>query len=73
MGLYQDDGLAILLNTSGPKFERIRKDILKAFQQYSLQVTSSGKFWSYRKLSNQPLFIHASPNHSLIMKIYNKK
>ena len=40
IGLYLDDGLAILRNTSGLGVERIRKNILKTFQQHGLQVTA---------------------------------
>ena len=40
MGLYRDDGLAILRNTPGPGVEQIRKTILKTFQQQGLQVTA---------------------------------
>ena len=40
MGLYRDDGLAILRNTSRPGVERIRKNISKTFQQHGLQVTT---------------------------------
>ena len=40
MGLHRDYGLAILRNTSGPGVERIRKNILKIFQQHGLQVTT---------------------------------
>ena len=40
MGLYRDDGLGILCNTSGLRVERIRKDILKTVQLHGLQVTT---------------------------------
>ena len=40
MGLYRDDGQVILRNISGPGVERIRKNILKTFQQHGLQVTT---------------------------------
>ena len=40
MGLYRDDGLAILRNTSGPGVERIRKNTSETFQQHGLQVTT---------------------------------
>ena len=36
MGLYRDDGQAIIRNTSWSGVERTRKDILKTFQQHSL-------------------------------------
>ena len=31
LGLYRDDGLGVLHNTSGPKTERMRKNITKLF------------------------------------------
>ena len=40
MGLYRDDCLAILQDTSGLGVERIRKNISKTFQQHGLQVTT---------------------------------
>ena len=33
VGLYRDDGLAIWKNTPGPDTERIKKKIIKFFQQ----------------------------------------
>ena len=30
LGLYRDDGLAVLRNKSGPEMERTRKNIIKA-------------------------------------------
>ena len=36
VGLYRDDGLAVIKNSSGPAIERIRKMITKLFQQHSL-------------------------------------
>ena len=39
MGLYRDDGLGCLKNTSGPKTERTRKDLIKMFQNHNLKIT----------------------------------
>ena len=39
VGLYRDDGLAILENTPGPDTERIKKKIIKFFQQNGLKIT----------------------------------
>ena len=39
VGLYRDDGLAILENASGPESERIKKKIVKVFQQYGLNIS----------------------------------
>ena len=38
-GLYRDDGLGILKNCSGPKSDRIRKDITKLFKDVGLAIT----------------------------------
>ena len=39
VGLYRDDGLAILENTPGPDTERIKKKIIKFFQQNGLKIS----------------------------------
>ena len=39
VGLNRDDGLAILENTPGPDTERIKKKIIKFFQQNGLKIT----------------------------------
>ena len=40
LGLYRDDGLAVLRNKSGPEMERTRKNIIKAFQEIELKITA---------------------------------
>ena len=40
VGLYRDDSLAILENVSGPESERIKKKIIKLFQQYGLNISA---------------------------------
>ena len=40
IGLYRDDGLAILENASGPTSERIKKKIIKLFHQHGLNITA---------------------------------
>ena len=40
VGLYRDDGLAVIVSGSGPAIELTRKKITKLFQQHSLQITS---------------------------------
>ena len=40
IGLYRDDGLAILENASGPTSERIKKTIIKLFHQHGLNITA---------------------------------
>ena len=39
VGLYRDDGLAVVQKNSGPQIDRLRKDIIKVFQQEGLQIT----------------------------------
>ena len=39
VGLYSDDGLAILENTPAPDTERIKKKIIKFFRQNGLKIT----------------------------------
>ena len=39
VGLYRDDGLAILPNTSGPETERLKKKIRKLFKNNKLKIT----------------------------------
>ena len=38
-GLYQDDGLGILQNLSGPEDERMKKRIIKVFKDCGLNIT----------------------------------
>ena len=38
-GLYRDDGLVILRNTSGPEADRKRKSIIKIFKECGLSIT----------------------------------
>ena len=40
VGLYRDDGLAVLKNQSGPQSERTRKRLIKLFQMHDLEITS---------------------------------
>ena len=79
VGLYQDDGLAILRNASGPDAERVRKKVTQFFQ-FQLKVTvdtnltqtdflditlnpRTGRYWPYRKPNDQPLYINVQSNH----------
>ena len=39
VGLYRDDGFAVLRNSSGPAASKIRKIVTKAFLQHDLRVT----------------------------------
>ena len=38
IGLYRDDGLAFFKNISGPKSEKVRKDIQKLFEENELDI-----------------------------------
>ena len=40
IGLYRDDGLAIIPNANGPKLDKIQKDLYKCFKEESLQITT---------------------------------
>ena len=39
VGLYRDDGLAIIRNLSSPEIERKRKAIIKLFKECGLNIT----------------------------------
>ena len=39
VGLYRDDGLAVLDRASGPQMDRMRKDIIALFQRHGLSIT----------------------------------
>ena len=39
IGLYRDDGLAVMESCSGSTADRIRKQIIKIFQDYDLKIT----------------------------------
>ena len=38
VGLYRDDGLAILKNTSGPEAEKLKKKLQKLFKEKDLDI-----------------------------------
>ena len=40
VGLYRDDGLAVLKNASGPEAERARKDLFGLFKEHDLKITA---------------------------------
>ena len=74
IGLYRDDGLAILQNLSGPQIERKRKDILKMFKTVGLNITiqaglrvqfnlNRGTYQSYRKPDNTPVYTNRKSKH----------
>ena len=40
VGLYRDDGLAIVKNASGPQMDKLRKKIVAMFKKYDLKITT---------------------------------
>ena len=43
VGLYRDDGLAILKGLSGPETERMKKKVIKVFKHCRLKITIKAK------------------------------
>ena len=39
VGLYRDDGLAVISNVNGPKVDRMRKNIIATFKSEGLSIT----------------------------------
>ena len=82
VGLCRDDGLAILRNTLGPNAERLKKQIIQIFHQHDLKDAilvrtdfldetldlSSGRYWSYQKPNDHPLYIDIRSNHPPTIK-----
>ena len=40
IGLYRDDGLSVLKNKSGTQLERIKKNLLKTFKDFGLEIVA---------------------------------
>ena len=47
LGLYQDDGLALLKNRSGPQSEKVKKNIQKIFKGHGLDIIINMKVVNY--------------------------
>ena len=79
IGLYRDDGLAIL-NQTPREVEKAKKQICQVFTNKNLKVTveankkivnfldvtldlNTGKFKPYSKPSSTPLYVHSQSNH----------
>ena len=79
IGLYQDDGLAVL-NQTPREIERAKKDICQIFARNNLKITieankkvvnfldvtldlNTGKFKPYTKPMSTPLYVHSQSNH----------
>ena len=80
IGLYRDDGLAIL-NQTPREIEKAKKQICQFFTNNNLKITveankkivnfldetldlNTGKFKPYSKPSSTPLYVHSQSNHS---------
>ena len=79
IGLYRDDGLAVL-NQTPREIERAKKDICQIFARNNLKITieankkvvnfldvtldlNTGKFKPYTKPMSTPLYVHSQSNH----------
>lgn len=79
IGLYRDDGLAILKQTPR-EIENVKKEICKIFAKNELRITieankkivnfldvtldlNTEKFKPYSKPANTPLYVHSKSNH----------
>ena len=79
IGLYRDDGLAVL-ELPGPDIERLRKKVIKLFSSHGLKITTevnikttefldvllnleTGEYRPYRKEDNPPIYINKKSNH----------
>ena len=79
VGLYRDDGLAIVKNLSGPEIERKKKAIIKLFKECGLNIIKTnlkvvnfldikmnldtGTYRPWRKPDNLPVYIDRKSNH----------
>ena len=86
VGLYRDDGLAVIHQANGPKMDRIRKDIMFKSEGLSITINTNlietdfldvsfnlemDKFFPYRKPSNTLLYIHFESNHPPSIQLLN--
>ena len=71
IGIYRDDGLAIFKNISGPKSEKVKKDIQKLFKENELDIiiqcnmktVNYSTYRPYQKENNQIKYIYTESNH----------
>ena len=72
VGIYRDDGLIIVKNSSGPKADRIRKEITRKFKKigFKIDVKSNIKIVDFLdvtfNISNNTIQNYMKPNNSLI-------
>ena len=64
IGLYRDDGLAIIKNKSARLADKTRKELHKAFEQFGLKITAECKL-THGKLSR----CHFRPFHRKIQTL----
>ena len=68
IGLYRDDGLAVFRDVSGSAAERIRKDIIKSFNDLGLRITIQANLRTVNfldvtfSLSNGKYYPYRKPN-----------
>ena len=71
-GLYRDDGLILLRNTTGPKMDRIRKDVIKTFKDvgFKIDIKTNLKVVDFLdatfNLSNGTYKPYKKPNDTLV-------
>ena len=75
VGLYRDDGLAVIRSAFGSSLDRYRKKLITLFQDNELKITvitgktsinfclNSESFQPYRKPNDEPLYIDRNSNH----------
>ena len=78
IGLYRDDGLAIIKSKSARLLDKTRKELYKIFEQFDLKITAevnmnvvnflvvnliNAKHKPYRKPNDDPLYINRHSNH----------
>ena len=75
VGLYRDDGLAVIRSASGSSLDRYRKKLITLFQDNELKITAktgktsinfclnSESYQPYRKPNDEPLYINRNSNH----------
>ena len=76
VGLYRDDGLSILRNSSGSEIEQKRKQIIQTFKSCGLNMTVktnlktvdfldliNNTYQPYRKPNSETVYINKQSNH----------
>ena len=64
LGLYCDDGLALITNCNGQKLDQIRKKLHQTFKEERLKISVSDKSHRpYKKPNNAALYVNKMSNH----------